>query len=143
MMRTMARLIEPREYPAVAPAVTARSAASIETAAGEHRKLALHRFGELAGDRQFALALEALDGSTGLGVVDAGRLELAKAVLAERALHGEHLARRRRQRARRRRLGYGHGRLMRRRRARRRRWMVGQELGDRILAGRDGRRRRG
>src|SRR5262245_10702598 len=56
-------------------------------------KLAGDAVGELPGDRQLALALEPLDGGLGIGIDDAGRLDLTIAILGERPLQREHALR--------------------------------------------------
>src|SRR5215472_18352177 len=63
----------------------AASARSVELVARQVRELARQPFGYFAGDRQFAVALEALDREPRVRIINTGRLELAITVFAERA----------------------------------------------------------
>src|ERR1043166_3221291 len=67
---------------------------SIELVADHAGELAPKLVVELAGGLHVVAALELLDRRAGRLVHDAGRLELAVAEVAERALHRQHLARR-------------------------------------------------
>src|SRR4051812_13151552 len=67
-----------------------RAAGLLQRTAGHDRELARQSIGHLAADRQLALALELLDGGLRLGTENAGRLDLAVAVIGQRALYGEH-----------------------------------------------------
>src|SRR6266545_1227488 len=62
------------------------SRGSIERTARQRGKLAAHPIGYLAGDRQAAVALEMLDREPRVGVIDAGRLDLAITEFAQRPL---------------------------------------------------------
>jgi hypothetical protein len=65
---------------------------SFQRAAGQRDELAGHAFGDLAGDRQLAIALKALDGRARVRIVDSGGFERSVSIVAERALNRHDLA---------------------------------------------------
>src|ERR1700738_195430 len=68
----------------------------VDRPADHRRQFAHQAIGHLPGHRDLALALKFLDRGLGLGAHRAGRLQLAVAILRERALHCSHAARARR-----------------------------------------------